>query len=45
MQFFTTLLSFIPMKEKNDKKVAFFHGLQPWAHKLIDQKSKIPKTC
>ncbi len=33
------------MKEKYVYKVAFLHGLQPWARNVILQRNKIPATC
>jgi hypothetical protein len=45
VQTFVLLLSLIPMKEKYVYKVAFLHGLQPWARNVILQRNKIPATC
>jgi hypothetical protein len=33
------------MKEEYAQKVAFLHGLQPWVHESIIQRSKVPKSC
>jgi hypothetical protein len=30
-------LELYPHEKKNDQKVAFFHGLQPLAHKSVNQ--------
>jgi hypothetical protein len=43
VQSFVAFLSLIPMKEEYAQKVAFLHGLQPWVHKSIVQRSKVPK--
>ncbi len=45
VQSFVALLSLIPMIEEYTQKVAFLHGLQPWVHKSIVQKSKVSKSC
>ncbi len=33
------------MKEEYVQKVAFLHGLQPWARNAILQRNKVPATC
>ncbi len=45
VQTYTSLLSFIPMKEKYAQKVAILHGLQPWACNTILQRSEVLATC
>ncbi len=32
------------MKEEYTQKVAFLHGLQPWTHNAILQRSEVPMT-
>ncbi len=45
VQSFVALLSLIPMIEEYTQKVAFLHVLQPWVHKSIVQRRKVPKSC
>jgi len=45
VQIFNALLCLVPMKEKYTQRVAFLNDLQPWAHKRLLQRHKVPKTC
>jgi hypothetical protein len=45
VQTFESLLNLIQLKKEYAQKVAFLHGLQPWAHNAILQRNEVHVTC